>query len=249
MTRRPFVAVHAGATRPAMIGGGDSANTGIQVGEVTLAHRGILFLDELPEFERTTLEALRQPLEDREVHISRVYAKVTLPADVTLVAAMNSCKCGWYGTGSKCTCSIASVQAYQRRVSGPIMDRIDLKIPIMPLTVEERFAPPDEEWSTAKLRQKIAAAREIQRKRFDGTGIASNSRIPAGRLQEFYHLADTKGTFELVRTLEVSTRAMDRMIKLARTLADLDGAELIELAHVEQAAKLMDAWRPAMEEQ
>lgn len=236
VTRRPFRNVHHTATKQALIGGGSGVPT---PGEVTLAHRGVLFLDELAEFSRTTLETMRQPLEDGQVHISRVGASLTFPSRFTLVAAMNPCPCGYYGTPD-CRCKDAEVKKYQGKLSGPILDRIDLQVELSRLTTDERFSEATGEGSDA-IRARVQKARVRQLMRFDGKGIACNAAMPGGQVRELCGFAET-GFQTYRQTVEASrltTRSIDRLAKVARTVADLEESTMVDSRHVETAASFV----------
>jgi magnesium chelatase family protein len=233
VTRRPFRSIHHGASRQSLIGGGSGV---AKPGEVTLSHLGVLFLDEIAEFNRGTLDSLRQPMESGEVQISRVKATMTYPCRFTLVAAMNPCPCGFFGTTS-CTCASAQVRAYQQKLSGPIVDRIDLQVEMERLSLEERFAEAQEDQSP-KIRKRVQEARERQLNRFSGQGIPCNAAIPGGHIGDFCNF--NKEAFESYKSLindsNLSTRSMDRLAKVSRTIADLALSETIEPLHVEEAA-------------
>ncbi|MDO4757914.1 MAG: YifB family Mg chelatase-like AAA ATPase [Rikenellaceae bacterium] len=234
MRRRPFRAPHHTASPVSLIGGGQHPRPG----EVSLAHNGILFLDELPEFGRSVLEVLRQPLEDREIVVSRARYSVAYPANFTLVAAMNPCPCGYYNHPTKeCSCSPGSVHRYMGRISGPLMDRIDMHIEVTPVTPEElQSVAPGE--PSATVRERVMRAREIQRCRFEGVeGIYTNARMNSALLREHCKL-DEKSDMLLRRAMErlsLSARAYDRILKLARTIADLAGREEIVPGDVAEA--------------
>jgi magnesium chelatase family protein len=218
------------------VGGGSGTP---RPGEITLAHLGVLFLDEIAEFSRATLETLRQPLESGEIVISRVHATLTYPCRVTLVAAMNPCPCGFYGS-TECTCNDREVAAYHKKLSGPLLDRIDLQVELTRLSTDERFADAEHE-ETPKLREHVEAARSIQRKRFEGTGIPHNAAIPGGTVRDYCRFS-TSGfdTYkDLVSKHVLSTRSTDRLAKVSRTVADLVAAEEIEPAHVGKAARFV----------
>jgi magnesium chelatase family protein len=236
ITRRPFRAIHHSVTMPALIGGG----AGIpKPGEVTLAHHGILFLDELPEFSRQSLESLRQPLETGNVTITRVGATLTFPCSFTLVAAMNPCPCGYAGT-DRCTCSSSEVRKYQKKLSGPLLDRIDLQVPLASLSTDERFAPTSD-GESATIRRRVIRARSIQEARFNGTSIVHNAAVPGGSVAdycEFSELGFAKYK-EVIARGTVSTRTTDRLAKVSRTIADLEGSAKIEPENVEEAAKFV----------
>ena len=232
---RPFRAPHHNISGPGLTGGG----TIPRAGEVSLAHNGVLFLDELPEFSRTAMESLRQPLEDGKVTISRVNASIQYPCSFMLVAAMNPCPCGFFGHPTRtCTCSPQAVSKYLSRISGPLLDRIDLHIEVPPVEFDELSAKQKSE-SSAEMRKRVQAARDIQTRRFAGTGIHTNSQIPSDRIKTDCALTDAatallKNAFE---KMGLSARAYDRLLKVSRTIADLDGSEQIDLPHVAEAVQ------------
>lgn len=235
LTQRPFRAPHHNISPQGLAGGGVTPRPG----EVSLAHNGVLFLDELPEFSRTSMECLRQPLEDSRVTISRVSASLSYPCSFMLVAAMNPCPCGYYGHPTRpCTCSPQAVQRYLGKVSGPLLDRIDLHIEVPPVEYDQLASRQPGE-SSAAIRQRVNAARDIQRQRFAGTGVTSNARIPTSRLRDFCPLTDGAGTLlrGAFEHLGLSARAYDRLLKVARTIADLDGAEVIDTPHIAEAVQ------------
>lgn len=233
LTARPFRSPHHNVSAPSLTGGG----TIPRPGEASLAHNGVLFLDELPEFSRQAMESLRQPLEDNQITISRVSASLRYPCSFMLVAAMNPCPCGYYGHPTRaCTCSATAAQSYMARVSGPLLDRIDLHIEVPPVEFEQLNAKEKAE-SSAAIRQRVNAAREIQQRRFAGTDIVSNATIPAGRLKEFCEMTEI-AQIMLQRAFErmgLSARAYDRLLKVARTIADMGGSEIIEVDHIAEA--------------
>lgn len=233
---RPFRAVHHTASKQALLGGG---STVIRPGEVTLAHLGILFLDELPEFRRDALEALRQPLESGEITVSRSKVTATYPARFTLVAAMNPCPCGFYPKDS-CTCSPQRVKAYQEKISGPLLDRIDIQVEMEALSLEERFAEA-REGETPQLQKKVQMARDRQTRRFAGTGIPYNAAIPAGHIYDFCRFTEEglQRYKQIVSDASISTRLTDRLAKVALTVADLEGADEIDVPHIEKAAEFV----------
>lgn len=233
---RPFRAVHHTASKQALLGGGTDV---IRPGEVTLAHLGILFLDELLEFRRDTLEALRQPIESGEVTISRTRATATYPARFTLIAAMNPCPCGYYPNDS-CTCTPQRVKSYQEKISGPLLDRIDMQVEMEALSLEERFAE-TRDGESVRLRQQVQMARDRQTRRFAGTNIPYNAAIPAGHIQSYCRFsADGLERFkQVVADAKISTRVTDRLAKVALTVADLDGADEIDVRHIDRAASFV----------
>lgn len=233
ISSRPFRPVSHTISGAGLIGGG----TVPRPGEISLAHNGVLFLDELPEFDRRTLETLRQPLENGEIVISRASGSVTYPCDVMLVAAMNPCPCGNFGNPKKkCTCSEKMVTMYLNKISQPVLDRIDIQIEIKPVEYEDLSARRQQETS-AQIAERIQRARDIQAKRFKGTGIKSNSRITSDIIGEVCRL--TPDANEMLKAafdkLGLSARAYDRILKVARTCADLAGLEDIDKACISQA--------------
>ena len=234
MVQRPFRAPHHTASPVSLIGGGQSPRPG----EVSLAHNGILFLDELPEFGRQVLEVLRQPLEDREIVVSRARYSVVYPANFTMVAAMNPCPCGYYNHPTKeCTCSPGSVNRYMGRISGPLMDRIDMHIEVTPVEPAELQSAAEGERS-AVVRERVMRARAIQRKRFEGMeGVHTNARMNAAMVRTYCVLdeASDKLLKRAMERLSLSARAYDRILKVARTIADLAGRERIAQSDVAEA--------------
>ena len=233
MNTRPFRAPHHTVSPAGLTGGGSSP----MPGEISLAHNGVLFLDELPEFQRQALEVLRQPIEDNRVTISRASSRVTYPCSMMFVAAMNPCPCGYRGHPKiACTCTEAAVQRYISRVSGPLLDRIDLHVEVMPVDFQDLTAANNEETS-ATVRARVEAARRIQQERFGSEKISCNARIPAGRLQQYCPLEGEALQFlrESFENLGMTARAYDRVVKVARTIADLAGEEKIAKRHVAEA--------------
>ncbi len=231
--RRPFRAPHHTISAFGLTGGG----TIPRPGEISLAHNGVLFLDELPEFGRATMEGLRQPLEDGKVTISRVAGSLTYPSSIMLVAAMNPCPCGFFGHPTKsCTCSEKAVRKYLGKISGPMLDRMDLHIEVPPVDFTSLNSSVKEE-SSFDILQRVNAARLIQQERYKGTGITCNARLTPALLKKYCVLSENaaqllKNSFE---NLGLSARAYDRILKVARTIADLDGDEIIEISHIAQA--------------
>lgn len=234
VTRRPSRVVHHTATKIAVIGGGHGFP---MPGEVTLAHMGVLFLDELAEFDRSTLESLRQPIEDGRVHISRAAAKVSYPCQFALVAAMNPCPCGYFGT-DECRCKDNDVKRYLSKISGPILDRIDLQVELKSLSTKERMAPAIEGQSK-RLRDKVQKARDRQHERYKDTSVSCNAAIPAGETFNYceFSVPAMDHFSEYVDGKKMSTRSTNRLAKVARTVADLNKSEQIEIAHVDEAAQ------------
>ena len=235
MRRRPFRAPHISASKAAILGGGSGEN--ILPGEVSLASGGILFADEFCEAPKTTLEALRGPLEDRKVTISRLKAKIVYPASFMLVAASNPCPCGYYGEGDRCTCSPGQRAAYLSKLSGPIMDRIDIQLWIHPVATADLIQGRKGE-SSAVIAERVRKVREVQRERFRGTGIFTNAEMSSRQLERFCPLDQAcKDTLtRIIDRLGLSARAYTRIIKIARTIADLAGAPSILPAHLLEAA-------------
>ena len=233
VTRRPFRDVSHTASSVGLIGGGSIPKPG----EISLAHNGVLFLDEFPEFDRRVLEALRQPLENRYITISRAAGSISYPCNIMMVAAMNPCPCGNYGSPvKKCTCTVQQVARYLGKISQPILDRIDIQTEVSAVSYDDLAGNVKSE-SSAAMAERIAAAREIQDKRFKGTDITSNSGITPDLLHEICVLDDKAGDY-LKLAFEktgLSARAYDRVLKVARTCADLDGSELIGKPHVARA--------------
>lgn len=236
VSRRPYRAVHSSTAKQGLIGGGSGIP---KPGELTLAHLGVLFLDEIAEFSTSTLDALRQPIEAGEITISRVGASLTFPCRFTLVAAMNPCPCGYFGS-DRCRCTKGEVRKYQKKISGPILDRIDLQVELKALSTEERFAPV-EEGVSPRIRAKIEDARKRQRERFKGTNISCNSAIPGGRVYDYCAFSSDALAFfkHQVDSNSLSTRSMDRLAKVSRTIADLDATDEILERHVVVACRFV----------
>ena len=234
MASRPFRAPHHTASPVSLIGGGQTPRPG----EVSLAHNGVLFLDELPEFGRSVLEVLRQPLEDREIVVSRARYNVTYPANFTLVAAMNPCPCGYYNHPTKeCTCSPGAVHRYMGRISGPLMDRIDMHIEVTPVEPSELQSAEEGERS-AVVRERVMRAREIQRRRFEGIeGVHTNARMNSAMVRQYCMLDEASDRLlkRAMERLSLSARAFDRILKVSRTIADLAGREQIAQSDVAEA--------------
>lgn len=235
LRQRPFRAPHHNVSAPALAGGGSAPRPG----EVSLAHNGVLFLDELPEFSRQAMECLRQPLEDEKVTISRVSGSLSFPCSFMLVAAMNPCPCGFFGHPTRpCTCSSVAASNYLSRISGPLLDRIDLHVEVPPVAYDQLASPHKEEGS-ASIRARVNAARNIQRRRFQGTDIAGNAQIPAGRLHEFCPVTEAADAVLAAAfdRMGLSARTYDRLLKVARTIADLDGSDVIDVRHISEAVQ------------
>jgi magnesium chelatase family protein len=230
---RPFRAPHHTISNAGLVGGGNWPRPG----EISLAHRGVLFLDELPEFGRKVLEVMRQPLEDRIVTISRARGSLSFPANFMLVAAMNPCPCGYVGdTKRECTCTPATVTRYQKRISGPLLDRIDINVEVPRVDFEklssERIGEP-----SALVRQRVECAREIQRKRFEGTPFACNADMGPGEIRIYASIDETGLSLirQAMKQIGLTARGYHRVLKLARTIADLAGEERIQPMHLAEA--------------
>ena len=230
---RPFRAPHHTVSAAGLSGGGTSPRPG----EISLAHNGVLFLDELPEFRSDVLEVLRQPLEDGEVTVSRVAGTVTYPSRFMLVCAMNPCKCGWYGHPSgRCRCTERDVRRYHSKISGPLLDRIDLIVEVPALDYEELSRRSSAERS-ADIKKRVNAAREIQRRRFGGDGTMCNAHIGSREMSEICAL-DAEGEALMhaaFDSMRLSARSYDRILRVARTIADLDGQKNISAEHIAEA--------------
>ena len=231
---RPFRSPHHTISSVALAGGG----TNPQPGEISLAHNGVLFCDELPEFNRSVLEMLRQPLEDRHITIARAKYSTDYPANFMLVASMNPCPCGYYNHPTKpCVCNPGQVQKYLNKISGPLLDRIDLQVEITPVPFDELSKSIPSE-SNATIRERVVRARQIQEQRFAGEpGVHCNAQMTPRLLQQ-YAVLDQRGKALLenaMHRLDLSARAYDRILKVARTIADLDGSDAIQSVHVAEA--------------
>jgi magnesium chelatase family protein len=234
MTSRPFRSPHHTISDVALVGGG----THPQPGEISLAHNGVLFLDELPEFKRTVLEVMRQPIEDRVVTISRAKFSVDYPASFMLVTSMNPCPCGYYNHPDKaCMCPPGMVQKYLNKISGPLLDRIDLHVEVTPVNFDE-LTKKEKGESSQQIRERVIKARDIQENRFvENEKIHANSQMNTKHIQS--HCKLNLQSQELLKTamekLDLSARAYDRILKVSRTIADLDNAENISSAHIAEA--------------
>ena len=233
LTRRPFRSPHHTASAAALSGGGPA----MRPGEMSLAHNGVLFLDELPEFRRDVLEAMRQPLEDGEVTVARAGGTLRLPARFQLICAMNPCRCGWRGhPAGKCTCSDREVEKYVEKISGPLLDRIDLHVSVPSVEYEamRRRETPE---SSADVKKRVDAARVLQSVRFAGTGTACNAHMTPAQIAAFCPLDDACDA--LMKTafdrMGLTARSHDRILRVARTIADLDGEKNIGAAHLAEA--------------
>lgn len=233
VTHSPFRSPHHTVSAPGLVGGGSDPKPG----EVSLAHHGVLFLDELPEFKRDTLEVLRQPLEDGICTISRVAGTVTYPSNFMLICAMNPCKCGWYGDPSgRCKCSDASVSQYLGKISGPLLDRIDLIVEVPALSFQDLSQKSTAE-SSAEIKARVAQARELQRKRYSGAQNFVNAGLSPDQMRKYCELSSECS--ELMKAafsaLNLTGRSYDRILRVARTIADLDNSQNIEPQHIAEA--------------
>ena len=234
MTQRPYRSVHHSASAVGIIGGGSNPKPG----EITLAHRGVLFLDEMVEFPRNVLEVLRQPLEDGEVVISRAQISIKYPADFMLLGAMNPCPCGFLGDSQKrCTCSEFQIQRYRSRLSGPLLDRIDLQIEVPRLSPEELLNMKSDAEPSSAIRKRVVQAREIQVQRYKTTPILTNSELNSDLVKRFCKIDEASENLlkSAIIKFNLSGRSYDRILKLSRTIADLEGAKDIQQGHIAQA--------------
>lgn len=233
LSERPFRAPHHTITPQGLTGGGGVPKPG----EISLAHHGVLFLDELTEFKKESIETLRQPLEEKYVRLVRAGGTYQYPADFMLVAAMNPCACGNYPDMQKCTCSRGEIRRYLGRISKPLLDRIDLCVEVPRLSYEELSSPGKKEENSAEIRKRVKAAWELQRERYDGTGIYYNSQMPAECIEEYCALDKKKKAYlkQIYIKLNLSARAYHKILKVARTVADLDGSREVELEHLNEA--------------
>lgn len=233
---RPFRAPHHTVSAAALTGGGATPLPG----EISLAHNGVLFLDELPEFSRIALETLRQPLEDRTVSIARVSGTLSYPCNTMFAAAMNPCPCGYFGHPTrKCSCTPQAVSRYLNKISGPLLDRLDIHVEVPPVAYDELSATEKAE-SSESIKQRVNAARKIQQNRFRGSGIYCNANMTTAMLKEFCKLDAAASDYlgSSFEKLGMSGRAYDRILKLARTIADLDNSDNITKSHIAQAIRL-----------
>lgn len=237
ITKRPFRAPHHTISNSAMVGGGKVPRPG----EVSLSHNGVLFLDELPEFARNVLEELRQPLEDREVTISRVSGTMTFPANLMLVAAMNPCPCGFYGYSEKCICSQSTISKYLSKISGPLLDRIDLQVEASAVDYDDLNIKQKAE-SSMDIKSRVLKAHAIQQNRYKDDNIYFNAQLTAPLIERYCKLEESekqilKNVFD---KLGLSARAYHKILKIARTIADLDSSERILVPHIAEAVQLRD---------
>ncbi len=235
VTTRPFRSPHHTISSAGLAGGGTIPHPG----EISLAHNGVLFLDEIAEFGKRTLEILRQPIEDRKVTISRASGTVTYPCSIMLIGAMNPCPCGYFGHPKhQCTCRKGEVSKYLSKISGPMLDRFDLHIEVAPVEFENLSSTQKEE-SSGSIRKRVQRAREIQNIRFKGMDISCNAQIPSSHISKFCVMSDSALTAikNIFEKLGLSARAYDRILKVARTIADIEGKEVIDRSHIIQASQ------------
>ena len=233
MLQRPFRSPHYTISNAGLVGGGRT----LRPGEITLSHRGVLFLDELPEFNHAALESLRQPLEDKVVTISRVSGSVTYPASFMMVAAMNPCPCGFHNHPAReCTCSPSTVARYQKKISGPLMDRVDVFVEVPPVEYDKLVESATGEGSSGP-RERVEHARDVQRQRFSDNGFLCNSEMGPAEVWEFCQLEDAARSLlqTAAQRLTLSARAFHRVLKVSRTIADLDGVDTIGVSHLAEA--------------
>lgn len=249
LTKRPFLSPHHTISEYAMAGGGMIPRPGV----ISLAHKGVLFLDELPEFKRNVIEVLRQPLEERNVHIHRASGNYTYPADFLLIGAMNPCPCGYYPDMRRCSCSPAVRRRYAGRISGPILDRMDLCAEVSRARLFDETERQDTtRWNSRSMRERVLAAHDIQRERYQGQKFWYNAQIPAKDIEHYCGLGtgERKLLREFAEEMELSARACHRIMKVARTIADLDASEWVKEQHLYEALlfKMMDYHTPMTQE-
>ena len=233
VTSRPFRSPHHTATTVALTGGGKD----VKPGEISLAHNGVLFLDEMPEYSRDSLETLRQPLEDGKISVSRASGTIEYPANFILVASMNPCPCGNYGSKElTCSCSPSHIQRYMKKISGPLLDRIDLKIDVDRVAYVDLTTDVQEE-SSEEVKKRVDKARQIQLERFKGEGIYSNAKMSSRHIKKYCKLDENSSTLleNAFEKYHMSARGYNRILKVARTIADLEGKENIEFSHIAEA--------------
>ena len=233
VSTRPFRSPHHTISNAGLVGGGANPRPG----EISMAHKGVLFLDELPEFRKDTLDLMRQPLEDGKVTISRASGAVSYPAEFMMVCAMNPCKCGWYGDPSgRCTCSERAVEAYRSRISGPLLDRIDIVVEVPAVHFDDLRRRAEAEPS-AQIKKRVDAARAVQQNRFKDNGGMCNARMGPEEMRRYCALDDGCATLmkQAFETMGLTARSYDRILKVARTVADLEGSETIRMQHLAEA--------------
>ncbi|MGN1411370.1 MAG: YifB family Mg chelatase-like AAA ATPase [Oscillospiraceae bacterium] len=234
IVQRPFRSPHHSISASGLVGGGSIP----QPGEISLAHNGLLFLDELAEFDKHTLELLRQPLEDQQVTISRVAGSVTYPSEFMLLGAMNPCPCGYFNHPHRhCTCSKNAIHKYLSKISGPLLDRFDIHVEVNPVEFEDLVSNTHEETSN-DIRNRVIKVREIQNQRFKGTDISCNARISSQKMAEFCPMSKDAETYlkNIFEKIGLSARAYSKILKIARTIADMDGSEVIKKTHIARAS-------------
>lgn len=229
---RPFREVHHGITKTVLIGGGHYPRPG----EISMAHKGVLFLDEIVEFQKSVLEQLRLPLEEHRIRIQRELGEYEFPAEFILVAAMNPCPCGNYPNLNKCTCTTTQIRNYLRKISQPLLDRIDICVEVEKVNYEDLQGTPEEECS-AKIRERVCKARKLQRKRYEDLGISTNSQLTAKDMAHYCRLGDAQEKMmrQAFDKMELTARTYYKILSVARTIADLDDKEEIELIHLKEA--------------
>ena len=233
INERPFRAPHYTVSAQALTGGG----TAIKPGEISLAHNGVLFMDEFPEFDRRAKESLRQPIEDGIVNIARTSGSVTYPSNIMMLCAMNPCPCGFFGHPAKeCKCTPAAKKRYLDKISGPILDRIDIHIEVAPVEYEQLSDKSMGE-SSAVIKARVDKARAVQRERFKGTEVTCNAKMTPQMTKDFCVLSDEANNLLKIsfEKLGMSARAYDKILRISRTIADLDSSENIELNHIAEA--------------
>jgi magnesium chelatase family protein len=233
LLQRPFRSPHHTISEAGLVGGGSTPTPG----EISLSHNGVLFLDELPEFNRRTLEVMRQPLEDGHVTISRAIGSVTFPANLMLVAAMNPCPCGYRGDPKRqCKCNVLQIERYVSRISGPLVDRIDIHIEVPPVPFRE-LADKREGTDSKQMREQVIRAREMQQRRFGGSATGVNGRMTPRQIRQHCKLAaEAEGLLKsAMDEMGLSARAHDKILRVSRTIADLDGSDSIGSQHLNEA--------------
>lgn len=232
VTKRPFRAPHHSASSVSIVGGGSKAKPG----EISLAHKGVLFLDELPEYRKDVIEAMRQPIEDNFVTVARATGSYTYPSNVMLVCAMNPCRCGYYGDGSrKCRCSESDVARYLSKVSGPMLDRIDIQLEAKSVNYDDLQKPKGE--SSSALRERIEKARAIQAERYKNESVSCNADLSGGLVEKYCVVGEAEKALleQAFKSMNLSARAYSKILKVARTIADLDGREKIDSMDIAEA--------------
>lgn len=231
--KRQFFSPHHGASSQAIVGGGPFAKPGL----VSLSHKGILFLDEMPEFKKETLDMLRQPMEDGNITISRARSTYQYPANFMLVAAMNPCPCGYFPDRNRCSCSQVAVERYLSKISGPILDRIDICVEVSRIDLKESIADGNTCYDSKTLRDMVMRAVKAQEARYEHENFRFNSELPASKIEEYIPLTEAEKEFiySMYEDLKLSMRSYHKLIKVARTIADLDGDENVEIKHLAEA--------------